>query len=65
MKNTVTGTTTEAAIKAINKNCEYTITITKELVDTLNPSLSSLIGSKIKMSGLLEYFIHRFLYDVI
>ena len=59
-EKSVTGTTTEAAIKAINKNCEYTITITKELVDTLNPSLSSLIGSKIKMSGLLDILFTDF-----
>jgi hypothetical protein len=56
----VTGTTTAAAVKNINSKLEYKVKILKELVDSLNPSLNSLIGKEIKLSGLLDILFTDF-----
>jgi hypothetical protein len=56
----VTGTTTQAAVKNINVKLEYKIKILKELVNSLNPNLTSLIGQEIKLSGLLDILFTDF-----
>jgi hypothetical protein len=50
----VSGTTTENYIIDINDFLYYNVDITEELVKTLNPSLTSLIGQSVDLSGLLD-----------
>ena len=50
----VSGTTTENYIIDINDFLYYSVDITEELVKTLNPSLSSLVGQSVAASGLLD-----------
>jgi hypothetical protein len=60
----VSGTTTDAAVKNINNKLEYKVKILKELVNSLNPSLSSLIGKEIRLSGLLDIIFTDFFMTI-
>jgi hypothetical protein len=60
----VSGTTTDAAVKNINNKLEYKVKIIKELVDSLNPSLSDLIGKEIRLSGLLDILFTDFFMTI-
>lgn len=60
ISETLTGTTTNAAIKKINSGSEYDFIITRELLDNLTVNSTNLADKKIKMSGIIDMLFTDF-----